>query len=106
MKKDAVSISVVDYKNQEKYPIYVSKKCFEEKHVDLLLIEEKDKKYYVLVKDFNTFLYDHTLHCRRNHICCLCLQAFCTEKKLKSHINKSFQISVKQMIKMPKRWIC
>ena len=41
----------------KKYPICISKKCCEDKYVDLLLIGEK--KYYVLIKDFNTFMYDH-----------------------------------------------
>ena len=31
-------------------------------HVDLLLIEEECKKHYVLIQDFNTSMYDHTLH--------------------------------------------
>ena len=36
----------------EKYPIYVSKKFCEENHFDLnILIEVKDKKHYVLIKD-------------------------------------------------------
>ena len=39
----------------------VSKKCSEEKHVDLLLIGEEVKRHYVLIKDFSTFMYDHTL---------------------------------------------
>ena len=30
-------------------------------HVDLLLIGEKGKRKYVLKKDFNTPMYDHTL---------------------------------------------
>ena len=29
------------------------------KHVDLLLIGEREKKDYVLIKDFNRFIYDH-----------------------------------------------
>ena len=33
-----------------KYPIYVPKKCCEDKHVDLLLIGGEGKKYYVLIK--------------------------------------------------------
>ena len=41
--------------------IYVSKKCCEEKHVDLLLIEKERKRHYVFIKDFNTFMYNHTL---------------------------------------------
>ena len=32
------------YKNKKKYAICVSKKCCEEKHIDLLLIEEGEKK--------------------------------------------------------------
>ena len=45
------------YENQEKNPIYVSKKC-EEKLVDLLLIGEYGKRHHVLIKDFNTFMYN------------------------------------------------
>ena len=33
-KKNSIGISVFDFENEEKYPIYVSK-CCEEKHVDL-----------------------------------------------------------------------
>ena len=39
-----VKISDFGYENNKKHPIYVSKKCFEEKHVDLLLTEEKGKR--------------------------------------------------------------
>ena len=83
-KQNSISISVSGYENKEKYPIYVSKKCREEKYVDLLLTgEEGERHYYVLIKDLNTFMYDHTLHYRRKHFCCYCLQAFSTEEILK-----------------------
>ena len=36
--------------NKVNYPIYVSKKCCEDKHVHLLLIGEEDKKHYVPIK--------------------------------------------------------
>ena len=42
-KKNSIGISVFGYENKEKYPIYVSKKCCEEKHIDLLLIGEGEK---------------------------------------------------------------
>ena len=42
--------------------MYASKKCFEEKHVDLLLLGEETRRRYVFIKDINTFMYDHTLH--------------------------------------------
>ena len=48
-----MGVSVFGYEEKEKYPIYVSKKCIEEKHVDLILIEEEGKRHYVLFKDFN-----------------------------------------------------
>ena len=42
------------------------KTCFEAKH-DLFWTSEGEKKHYVLVKDFNTFMYDDTLHHARKH---------------------------------------
>ena len=39
-KKNVMGISVFGYENKEKHPIYVSKECCEEKHVDLLLIKD------------------------------------------------------------------
>ena len=65
-KKNCIGISVFGYENKEKHPIYVSKKCFGEKHVDLLLIGEEGNRHYVLIKDLNTFLYDRTLHYGKN----------------------------------------
>ena len=59
-KKIYIGISVFGYENKEKHPICVSKKCCEEQHVDLLSIGEEEKRHYV--QDFNTFIYDHTLH--------------------------------------------
>ena len=65
MKKE-INISVFSYGNKEKHPIYVSKKCCKEKHFDLLLIGKKGKILYVLIKDFNIFMYDYTLHHGKN----------------------------------------
>ena len=64
--KNYIDNSVFGYESEEKHPIYVSIKCCEEKHVDLLLIEEKGERHYVLVKDFNTFMYNHALQHRKN----------------------------------------
>ena len=57
-KKNSIGISVFGYENKEKHPIYLSTKCCEDKHIDLLLIGEGEKKHYVLIKNFNTFMYD------------------------------------------------
>ena len=40
-KKNSIGISIYGYENKEKYPIYVSKKCCEEKRFNLLLIGEE-----------------------------------------------------------------
>ena len=82
------------YENKEKYPIYVSKECCEEKHVDSLLIGEGEKKHYVLINDFNRSMCDHSLHCKRKHFCCYCLHAFITEEKLKRHIKDCFKVGL------------
>ena len=67
-KNNSIDISVFGYENKEKHLIHISKKCCEEKQVDLLLIGEEGKRYYVIFKDFNSFRYDnHTLHCGRKH---------------------------------------
>ena len=58
-KKNSIDISVFGYENKERHPIYISKKCCEEKHVDLLIIREEGKIHYAFIQDFNTFMYDH-----------------------------------------------
>ena len=40
-----------------------------DKHIDLLLIGKGEKKHCVLIKDFNTFIYDYTLHRGRKYFC-------------------------------------
>ena len=47
----------------------------EEKHGDLLSIDllSKGKRYYVFIKDFNTFMYDLSLHRGKKTFWCYCL---------------------------------
>ena len=101
--KNSIAISVFGYENKVKYPIHVSKTCCEDKHVDLLLIGEGDKKYYVFTEDINTFMYNHILNYGRKHLCRYCLEAFRTAEKLKYHIKYRCKINGKQTIKMPKK---
>ena len=60
-----------------------------------MLVQKEGKRHYVLIKDFNTFLYDHTLHLGRKHFCCFCLKAFSAKEVLKGHIKDCFKINVK-----------
>ena len=66
------------------------------------MIEKEWKKHYILIIDFNTFKYDHTLHCGRKKIFWYCLQAFSSEEMLKSHMKDCCKIKDKQTIVMPK----
>ena len=70
-----------------------------EKNVDLILIGEGEKKRYVLIKDFDRFMYDHSLHHGRKYFCRYCLHAFITEIILKSHVKYCLKFSGKQTIK-------
>ena len=47
------------------------------------------------MKDFNTFMYDHTLHRGRKHFYCYCLQAFSTEEVLRPYIEDCSKINGK-----------
>ena len=95
-KKNCISISVFDCENKIKYPIYVSRNAFK-RHDDLLL------KKNGLIKDFSTFMYDHTLHRGRMLFCCYCLQHFKVKEILKFNLNHSFKNNAQKRIKMPKK---
>ena len=69
----------------------------------LLFIEEKGMRYYVLIKDFSTFMYNHTLHRTKKHFCRYCLEAFSTEEILKNHNKDCFKTNGKQKIIIPKK---
>ena len=75
----------------------MSKQCFEEKHVDLSLTGEEGKRHYILINDFNTFMYDHNLHSGRKHFCYYYLQAFSTEEILKIPIKDCLEINGKHV---------
>ena len=49
-------------------------------HVDLLLIGDEEKRHCVLIKYFNTFMYDHNLHRGRKHFCRYFLKSFLVQK--------------------------
>ena len=68
-----------------------------------LLIWEEGKLRYVLTKNFNTFMYDHSLHCRKKHFCVYCLQTFITKEILKRRIKDCCKINSKKRSKMPKK---
>ena len=99
-KQNSINISVFGYENKEPYPIYVSKEKYED-HMELLLITKNENKHYVLIKDFNKFMYNQTKHEHRKHFCMRCLQCFSSDRVLNNHKDNCIQVNGTQAIKMP-----
>ena len=70
-----ININVVGYEKQEPYSVYISKEKFNDM-LNLLLITKGKEQHYVLIKDFNKFMYSQIKHKKRKHFCMYCLQCF------------------------------
>ena len=99
-KQNEININVFGYEDKQKYPIYVSKEKYDD-HMNLLLITKGEKKHYVLIKDFNKFMFNQTKHKDRKHFCLYCLQCFSSERVLNNHRNNCIQVNGVQAVKMP-----
>ena len=99
-KQNSINISVFGYEDKQPYPIYVSKEKYED-HMELLLITENENKHYVLIKNFNKFMYNQTKHKESKHFCMYCLQCFSSERVLNSHKENCIQVNGQEAIKMP-----
>ena len=101
-KQNSININVFGYENKQPYPIYVSKEKYED-HMELLLVTEKENKHYVLINDFNRFMYNQTKHEHRKHFCMHCLQCFSSDRVLNNHKDICIQVNGTQAIKMPNK---
>ena len=101
-KKNSIRINVFGYEEKLTYPIYISDEKYED-HMELLLITKDENKHYILIKDFNKFMYQQTKHKERKHFCMHCLQCFSSERVLNNHKNNCIQINGTQAINMPKK---
>ena len=99
--QNSIAINIFVYENKQPYPIYFSKETFKDK-MNLLLINKDEKKHYVLIKDFNSFMCNQSKHKERKHFCMYCLQCFSSEIILLNHIENCLTINGKQAINMPK----
>ena len=99
-KQNSININVFGYENKEPYPIYVSKEKYED-HMELLLITRNENKHYVLIKDFNKFMYNQTKHKEKKHFCMYCMQCFSSDRVLNNHKYICIQVNGTQAIKMP-----
>ena len=78
-RQNSIRINVFGYENGQPFPIHISKETFEDQ-MNLLLITKDEKKHYVLIKDFNAFMYNQSKHKERKHFCMYCLQCFSSER--------------------------
>lgn len=99
-KQNSIRINVFSYENKKPFPVYVSKEKYENT-MNLLLIADDEKTHYVLIKDFNRFMYNQTKHKSKKHFCMFCLQHFTSEEILNKHKENCIAINGTQAIKMP-----
>ena len=99
-KQNSIRINVFGYEDGQPFPINISKDTFEDQ-INLLLITKDEKKHYVLIKDFNAFMYNQSKHKERKHFCMNCLQCFSSKEVLDAHRKDCIVINGKQAIKMP-----
>ena len=79
-RQNNICINVLCYKNKIIYPLYISGKKVSD-CLDLLLIFDESKSYYVYIKDFNKLIFNKTKSKNKEHFCRCCLQCFSIVKK-------------------------
>ena len=73
--KNDIRINIFGYEGRQLFPIYISKEKFENQ-MNLLSITEGENRHYVLIKDFNKFMYNQTKHKERKYFVCIACNAF------------------------------
>ena len=101
-KQNSIRINVFGYEDGQPFSIRISKETFENER-NLLLITKDEKKHYVLIKDFNAFMYNQLKHKERKHFFMYCLQCFSSERILANHVNNCLTINGAQTINMPEQ---
>ena len=97
-----IRINVFGYEKRQPFPIHISKEEFENQ-INLLLITKNEKKHYIFIKDFNSFMYNQSKHKEKKHFSMHCLQCFSSERILANHIKNCLKINGNQAINMPKK---
>ena len=101
-KQNNICINLFGYEEKQPFPIYISKEKYQD-HMELLLITEGENKHYVLIKEFNKFMFRQNKHEHKKHFCMYCLQCFSREDVLTKHINNCISINGKQAINLPEK---
>ena len=87
------------YENKLTFPIYISDQKFE-KSMDLLLVTDSDKSYYVYINELNRFMLHKTKNKNKKYFCKSCLQCFSSKNVLKKHKQDCFSINGAQSVRL------
>ena len=98
-KQNKINICVFGY-DGEAYPIRISETNFTD-HLELLWIEEGDKSHYVLIKDFDRFMFSFNDHKEKKYFCLRCLHCCSSASVLEDHKQDCLLLNGAQAIKMP-----
>ena len=101
-KQNSIRINMFGFEKGQPFPIHISEEKFEDQ-MNLSLITKNKKKHYVLIKDFNAFMYNQSKHKEKKHFRMFCLQCFSSESILVKHANNCLTINGSQAINMPKQ---
>ena len=99
-KQNQININVFGYYGFI-YPIHISKEKYGD-HIEVLYIEEGEKRHYVYIKDFNQLMYSFTKYEGKKRFCMRCLHCFSREELLEKHSPDCFALNGTQKIDMPK----
>ena len=94
-----ICINVFVGENELIFPIHISNQKFEDS-MDLLLLIDNDKSYYVCIKDFSRFMFHRTKNKEKKWFCKSCLQCFSSEHILIKHKKICLSINGKQSVKL------
>ena len=70
--------------------------------MNLILLINDDKSYYVYIKDFDRFMFHKTRNKNKKWFCKSCLQCFSSENVLIKHKENCLSINGKQSVKLEK----
>lgn len=85
-KKNQLSVNVFGLEKDDPFPLYITDSRYD-KHVNLLLIWNGEKRHYCLIKNMSRLLGDRTKNDGMTHYCNYCLHAFSKEEKFLNHVD-------------------
>ena len=83
------------------FPIYISDQELENL-MDLLLVIDENKSYYVYIKNFDRFMFHKTKNKNKNFFCKSCFQCFSSKHVLTEHKKDCLSINGAQSVRFEK----